>query len=369
MNAKLSTTLLMFSIVACGFGSHAAGQDTIRLRDFIDNPDTILQWNKSIADGWRMQQNICNRRIEHHKTLYGEQVMNAVPTQPIVPPKKPRKLLVLQMFFHDDTSGMQGTFLEALEEMAKQTKAFEVTVAQTLTELTREELFAFDSVLVSGTNYSLLRPSLDPDQVFRGRQIGRIKPSIRYHFMFEKTPEQRAHGNAMRQALLEYVSQGGGLIGIGGAPRSDWPEYRRMFGCVDNGDYGTVIGQKEPKELLTDRLEVRADASNNLTQMMPSDTAISVHSGVLLADPAFHKASNNTTLLSVDVNQSNEDFCARMKRIDKWPDQLPASWIRSHGKGRVFYCVFDCTGRFMMSKPIQKHVLAGIQYSLGDLEQ
>jgi len=44
------------------------------------------------------------------------------------------------------------------------------------------------------------------------------------------------------------------------------------------------------------------------------------------------------------------------------------AWIRSYGKGRVFYNSMGHMPATMMSKQIMGHVFAGIQFLLGDLE-
>jgi len=44
------------------------------------------------------------------------------------------------------------------------------------------------------------------------------------------------------------------------------------------------------------------------------------------------------------------------------------AWIRSHGKGRVFYSEFGHQKDVYWRPVILEHYLAGIQYALGDLQ-
>src|ERR1039458_697940 len=44
------------------------------------------------------------------------------------------------------------------------------------------------------------------------------------------------------------------------------------------------------------------------------------------------------------------------------------SWIRREGKGRVFYEAHGHSERVYAIKPMLEHVLAGVQYALGDLK-
>ncbi len=46
---------------------------------------------------------------------------------------------------------------------------------------------------------------------------------------------------------------------------------------------------------------------------------------------------------------------------------IPISWIRSYGKGRVFYCSFGHNHHILWNPMVLKHYLDGIQFALGDL--
>ena len=55
---------------------------------------------------------------------------------------------------------------------------------------------------------------------------------------------------------------------------------------------------------------------------------------------------------------------AATKRTD---GDYALSWIHREGKGRVFYEALGHSEHVYAMTPIMTHVLAGIQYSLGDL--
>ena len=46
---------------------------------------------------------------------------------------------------------------------------------------------------------------------------------------------------------------------------------------------------------------------------------------------------------------------------------FPMSWIRRHGKGRVFYTGLGHGPDVFSNARVLEHLLAGIQYALGDL--
>jgi type 1 glutamine amidotransferase len=48
-------------------------------------------------------------------------------------------------------------------------------------------------------------------------------------------------------------------------------------------------------------------------------------------------------------------------------DDYPVAWVRSHGKGRVFYCTFGHNAYLFWCPTILKFFLAATQFALGDL--
>jgi type 1 glutamine amidotransferase len=69
------------------------------------------------------------------------------------------------------------------------------------------------------------------------------------------------------------------------------------------------------------------------------------------------------------IDTSNTDMsrytCAGCTRED---GDYAVSWIRTYGKGRVFYTDLGHNATDFMSAMMLKHFFAGIQYILGDLD-
>ena len=66
---------------------------------------------------------------------------------------------------------------------------------------------------------------------------------------------------------------------------------------------------------------------------------------------------------------------SKMSEADKLKEDYPRedhdyglSWIRREGKGRVFYSAHGHSERVYALRPMLEHVLAGVQYALGDLK-
>jgi hypothetical protein len=68
-------------------------------------------------------------------------------------------------------------------------------------------------------------------------------------------------------------------------------------------------------------------------------------------------------LVSLDMSKKEVS-----DRIDDGPREVPVSWIRTAGDGRVFYTNFGHREDTFRNPMILKHMLDGIQYALGDLE-
>jgi type 1 glutamine amidotransferase len=72
-------------------------------------------------------------------------------------------------------------------------------------------------------------------------------------------------------------------------------------------------------------------------------------------------------LLSVDPSKSPLSPRAHLLPVRAQDMDFPVSWIRSYGKGRVFYCSLGHGAPVYSNSMVLQHDLAGIQYALGDL--
>ena len=84
----------------------------------------------------------------------------------------------------------------------------------------------------------------------------------------------------------------------------------------------------------------------------------------------FYSRDKVHVLLSLDTDKSPEIFKPGRngQPFYQRPDNdYAVAWIRSYGKGRVFYNSMGHMPQTMMSKPIMGHVFAAIQFLVGDL--
>ncbi len=81
----------------------------------------------------------------------------------------------------------------------------------------------------------------------------------------------------------------------------------------------------------------------------------------------FYDRSKLHVLVSLDFSDATtaKSNVEKQKRADK---DYAVSWIRSFGEGRVFYTSFAHDKRAIMDNARLTHILAGLQYTLGDLK-
>jgi type 1 glutamine amidotransferase len=251
-----------------------------------------------------------------------QQIEAAVPRQTAVKPKRPRKMLVtdLQMY-SGHTTIPHGNLL--LELLAKYTGAFEPVFSNDLNLLKYPRIKEFDAVYLNNV-------------------CG----------MVHNDPE-------VREGILRFVREGGGIGGHHAVTftNNNWPEFAEMMGGWAGAHHveKQVIKIDDPNSLLT----------------KPFGSASFEHTDEFYQFPVYSPYSREKlhVLLSIDVEKSDRAtgsrFCAQCTR----PDQdYGLAWIRTYGKGRTYFTPLGHTPIFYTDQRWTEHLLAAIQYILGDLD-
>ena len=251
-----------------------------------------------------------------------QQIDAATPRQAIVPPKKPRKLLVtdLQMYSGHSTIP-HGNLL--LELTAKYTGAFEPTFSNDLDLLKYPKIKEFDAVFLNNV-------------------CG----------MIHNDPE-------VREGILRYVREGGGMGGNHAVTfaNNHWPEFAEMMG-----------GWAGPHRTEMQMIKVD-DPGSPLTKSFGS--ASFEHTDEFYHFPVSSPYSREKQhiLLSLDVEKSDMATAGRFCPECTRPDQdYGLAWIRSYGKGRTYFTPLGHTTIMYTEKAWTQHLLAAVQYILGDLD-
>jgi type 1 glutamine amidotransferase/sugar phosphate isomerase/epimerase len=245
----------------------------------------------------------------------------AVPRKAIVTPRKARKLLVtdLQMYSGHSTIP-HGNWL--LELIGKHTGAFEPVFSNDLELLTYPRIKEFDAVYLNNV-------------------CG----------MVHNDP-------AVREGLLRFVREGGGIGGHHAVTyaNNNWPEFAEMMG-----------GWAGAHHVETQMLKVD-DTGSPLTKSFGTESFPHIDEFYIFPPYSPYSRAKQRVLLSIDVERSDRAtanrFCAACTR----PDQdYGVAWIKEYGKGRTYFTPLGHTVGFYTDRRWTEHLLAAIQYILGDL--
>lgn len=253
----------------------------------------------------------------------------AIPRSAYVKPKKPRKLLVIDACVANMSHNTIPHFNLAIELMAKYTGAFQPVFSNDLDNLRWPRIKDFDAIYLNDT-------------------VGELFPDL-----------------AIRESLLRYVREGGGIGGWHGSPWASrsWRELGDMMAAMD------APHRIEPAYLKLDDPKSPINRAFDGTGIQHTEEYYRFHH----TGPTggFYSRDKVHVLLSVDTEKSPEIFKPGRngEPFYQRPDNdYAVAWIRSYGKGRVFYNSMGHMPATMMSKPIMGQVFAAIQFLVGDLE-
>ncbi len=261
-------------------------------------------------------------------------IEKAMPGQATAKPAKPRRLLIFNRNVEYD--GHRASILagsEAFKQFGRKTGAFETTISEDPTAFDRDSLRKYDAV-------------------FLNNNIGSCVSE----------PERRKN-------LLEFVTGGGGLMGVHGTsiaftkwqwpPLEDWVEFGHMIGARGARHRGGYV-----QETVVMALD---DATHPLLSAFEGNSYPWSDEIFRFHDPYSRK--NVRVLLRIDTDRTDlstylpddKDQCLR-------PDNDYAlAWIRSYGKGRVFYSALAHSPHVFEDPKMLRFYLDAAQFVLGDL--
>ncbi|TWT55227.1 ThuA domain-containing protein [Allorhodopirellula solitaria] len=276
--------------------------------DPADAQDTVDPWQKKKQEIFKPLSDAAQQTIGR-----------AVPATPTAKPRATRKILVFyrcEGFVH----GSIPYANQAIKAMAEKTGAFQADFADTYDVFTNENLANYDLVLLNNTT---------------GMQ-------------FQEPSQQNA--------LLDFIADGNGLAGIHAASDNfgDFPRCRALIGGQFSGHPWGAGGTwafklDDPEHVLNDAFDGQGFwHSDEIYQYQPE---------------SYQGPEVLRLLVSLDMNQEEVS-----KRIDDGPREVPVSWIRQAGDGRIFYTNFGHRNETFQNPAMLRHMLDGIQYAIGDLD-
>ncbi|MDB5353865.1 MAG: hypothetical protein JWN24_318 [Phycisphaerales bacterium] len=254
-----------------------------------------------------------------------KKVEAALPEKPSVAPKKAHKVLVFGRaagFVHSSIP----LGCKAVELMGKKTGAYEATTSYDPADFSADNLKQYDAIVLVSTTGEFLDDKND-----------------------------KAATEARRSALIDFVKEGKGLVGIHAASDAyyNWPEYGEMIGGYFNGHpWGKdTVKIDDPKSPITAGFDAKEFEIQDETYTFKKEP---------WSREKLH------ILTSLDVSKFSSDDLQRENR--PYDHDYGISWIHSFGKGRIFYCAHGHSEHVFWNTPMLQEYLAGIQYALGDLQ-
>lgn len=245
-------------------------------------------------------------------------IEEALPDEAFAAPAAPRKLLIFTRctgYFHE----VIPLAAETLRMLGAKTMAFEGFVSDDPAQFDPRTLAQYDGVIMVNT-------SGDPID----------------------TPERR-------QALLDFVEGGKGFMGLHAATgcHYDWAAYGELIGAYfvshpwNAGDTVTVKID-DPLHPIAAPFEGKSfEIKEEIYQFR---------------DP--YSREDLRVLASLDTARTDMN----KKGIQREDGDFAISWVKRYGKGRVFYSSFGHNDHIFWNRAILRHLLAGIQFALGDLD-
>ena len=250
-----------------------------------------------------------------------KKIEGALPKEPFAKPKKARTMLVI----------------ESLHGMSHNTIPHTNVMLQRFGETTGAWKTVFDNDL------SLLLPgNINKfDAIFLNDIVG-----------------EAFADPVVRESMLNFVKNGGGLIGIHGTPWAsrNWTEFIEMIGSMD-----------APHRIEQGIMRVYDPASPLVKPFHGKPLNFREEYYRFHIEGGRRLRWNNVrVLLTVDLDDPAIEPrpWEGYKRSDKI---YPVSWVRAYGKGRVFYTSIGHMPETFWTPELVGHILAGTQFALGDL--
>jgi len=233
-----------------------------------------------------------------------------------VEPAKPRKVLMFSRCEGFNHAGGIAAANKAFELMGQKTGAFSAEVSTDMASFEPDTLNQFDAVV------------------------------------FNNSTALKFANPKHRQALLDFVKGGKGMVGIHSSTDNfyQWPEAAGMMGALFAG---------HPWGQCAVKLD---DPAHPLVKVFGGKGFYIQDEMYKMREP--YSREKLRVLLSFDLSHMTKKD-EEVGRADK---DNPIAWIHEVGQGRAFYCSLGHGQPVFFNKAVLQFYLDGIQYALGDLK-
>ncbi len=255
-------------------------------------------------------------------------IQAALPAKSSVAPRKPRRLL---LFVHNAGYGGHPSAEyanHAFSLMGEKTGAFAAEVSRDPEVFRRDRLKQFDAVFINNCVGNLFT---DPE---------------------------------LRQNLVEFVTGGGGLLGLHGTTVAftQWP------GAVEDWpEFGYLIGARGANHReSTEHVFIKLDDPSH-----PVNAAFG-GAGWDFRDEFFrvgepYSRQRVRVLFSIDTAKTDLQQGRGFGQLERPDKDFALAWLRSYGRGRTFYSTIAHNPYVFWDARMLRFYLDAIQFALGDL--
>ena len=220
------------------------------------------------------------------------------------------------------------------------------------------------SIAHSNLAFALMGHKTGAFEVVVSRDPAVFKPESLKQFdavCFNNTVGNLFEDAELKQSLKEFVQGGGGLMGIHGATvafcdlskggRDTWPEFGVMLGARG-------ANHREYHERIFIKLD---DPDHPLNRAFGGQGFEYCTEFFRFHDP--YSRESVRVLLSIDTEKT--DLSSR--KPERADNDYALAWVKSYGRGRVFYATMGHDGYVFWDPKILEFYLDAIQFVLGDL--
>ncbi|MDH3584926.1 MAG: DUF1080 domain-containing protein [Phycisphaerae bacterium] len=262
-------------------------------------------------------------------------IQEAAPAQARVTPTGKHRVLVFTRAAGFKHSSIPHGAM-AVAAMGKKSGAFEAVISDDLTLFDEPNIKQFQGIVLVNTTGPWIRP----------------RPADLTKLSADKSTA-KAVETRLQQSLLNWVRAGGGLAGFHAASDANyhWPQFGRLIGGWFNAhpwheDVGITLEQ----------------ANHPLMAAFKGQDFVIKDEIYQFKDP--YARDNVRVLLKLDTSRTNMN----KKNIRRTDGDFAVAWVRSEGKGRVFYSSLGHREEIYWNPTIMQFYLDGIQFALGDLD-
>jgi len=242
----------------------------------------------------------------------------AIPDKATKKPAKPRTVLVFSLckgFRH----GSIKYWDKALVMMGEKTGAYKATVSEDMEMLKPENLHKFDALV------------------------------------FNNTTRLKIDDPVIRKSILDFIKGGKGIMGIHAATDNfyTWPEMQEIMGGKFTGHpwgSGSTVA-------------VKLDDPDHPLMKAFAGAGFKIKDEIYLTAAPLFSRKKARVLMSLDMSDAKTAGAQGGKHKN---DDVGLTWIKSVGKGRLFYGSLGHNPHITWTPAIIRHYLDGLQFVLGD---